>query len=314
MKIVFLGTPGFAVPFLDALVGDDRIDVVAVVAQPDKPSGRGGALRAPATKIFAESKNIEVLQPASLKSDPNIVDVLNDLNADAFVVVAYGKIIPENILSIPKLGNINVHPSALPLHRGPSPMQWAIAGGDATTGVSIMLLDKGMDTGPILAFESISLDDIETYESLQGKVQTVGPTLLIQTLLRHEAGEITPIEQDDSKATLTHLLKREDGHVDYTQSMVEIERKHRAYSGWPGTWSIWNRNGAEMRIKLLQLNASDFNADLAPGTVRIDNDRMFIDCADGTLEILEVQLEGKPKMKSVDFIRGYQDIDSVILS
>lgn len=314
MNIVFLGTPAFAVPFLDALVQDPDTNVLAVVAQPDKPTGRGGVLTAPATKQFAQQHNIPVLQPNSLKKDPTIVDELQAFEADAFVVVAYGKIIPAQILGIPRLGCINVHPSKLPLYRGPSPMQWAIKEGDVSTGVSIMLLDEGMDTGPILAFESLELDADETYPSLQSKVHAIGPKLLLDTLKRYEGGQITPAEQDDSLASISTLLSREDGRIDWSQSLANIDRLHRAFIPWPGTWAVWKREKQELRLKLLSLRPADFHADVPPGTCVIKDDKLFVDCSDGTMEILELQLEGKPKMKSHDFIRGYADIDGVVLT
>jgi methionyl-tRNA formyltransferase len=314
MKIVFLGTPAFAVPFLNQLIQDPDTDVLAVVAQPDKPSGRGGKLTPPATKVVAQEHGISVLQPTSLKKDPTIMEELRALNADAFVVVAYGKIIPAQILEIPRLGCINVHPSKLPLYRGPSPMQWAIKEGDVSTGVSIMLLDEGMDTGPILAFESLELDADETYPTLQSKVHEIGPKLLVNTLKRYEGGEITPAPQDDAQASISKLLSRDDGHLDWNMHLATIDRLHRAFMPWPGTWSVWNRDGKELRVKLLSMRPADFRANVPPGTVVAKDEKLFVDCADGTFEISELQLEGKPKMKPSDFIRGYADIDGAILS
>ncbi|NQV90256.1 methionyl-tRNA formyltransferase [Candidatus Uhrbacteria bacterium] len=314
MKIVFFGTPEFSTPFLRELILDPEIEVCAVVTQPDKPVGRGGEIASPPVKLLAQDALIPVLQPTSLKTDTHIEEELNAYHADFFVVVAYGKMIPKNVLDLPARGCINVHPSLLPLHRGSSPMQWAIAEGDPSTGVAIMLLDEGMDTGPLLATDHITLDADETYSSLVKKVHVVGPQLLASTLKRYLADEILPLPQDESKATLTRLLDKEDGHVNWSQVLEVIERKSRAYSEWPGTWTCWERKpGVCLRLKLLSLRPADFNADLPPGTALIRDGHLYVDCQDGTLELLQVQLEGKPKMNADAFIQGYRDIDGSVL-
>jgi len=304
IKTVFFGTPDFSVPFLSALLDNPDVDVVAVVCQPDKPVGRKGTIMPPATKVLAEEKEIEVYQPASLKNNEAIVQ-LASYEADVFVVVAYGKIIPQSILDLPNNGALNVHPSLLPEYRGPSPMQAAIAHGDDQTGVTIMLLDAGMDTGPILAQNSITLDADETYASLQAKVHRDGPRLLVDTIKRHVAGEIVPIPQDDSRATLTSLLTREDGKIDWTAPLIQIERKVRAYNPWPGTWTMWG----DKRLKILKAHPADFNADVPPGTVTLKEGKMLVDASDGTLEILELQLEGKRAMDAATFISGNPGIE-----
>lgn len=313
MKIVFLGTPQFAIPFLDALVDEPGIDVVAAVTQPDKPAGRGKEMKPSPIKERAAHHGLTILTPKSLKKDEASAE-LQALNADAFVVVAYGKIIPQSILDIPKLGCINVHPSLLPKYRGPSPMQSAIAEGDDQTGVTIMLLDAGMDTGPILARETIGLDGDETLESLVGKVWQVGPRLLIETLKRHADGDVTPVDQSEEGASICSLLSREDGHIDWTASISAIERKVRAYDPWPGTWTVWNRNDKDYRIKILKAAPTDFENDLPPGTVAIKDGHLMIDATDGTLEILKLQMEGKPPMDSSSFLTGYSDIDGAVLN
>ncbi len=310
MKIVFFGTPTFSILFLQTLIDDHDMEVVGVVSQPDKPVGRGGEIQASPIKTLALSHNIPVFTPTSLKTDPEIQKNLRYLNADLFVVVAYGKLIPQSILDIPPHGVINVHPSLLPHHRGPSPMQFSIAQGDVFTGVTIMLLDALMDTGPILSFERIDLSAEETYSTLSQKVQTIGSRLLIETLKRHVRGEIIPLAQDESKATVTHLLDREDGHVNWTESMEVIERKSRAYIEWPGLWSVWTRSAQEqVRLKLISIRPADFVADDSPGSVTIKEGRLFVDCADGTIEILEIQPEGKSKMSASAFIQGNGEIN-----
>ncbi len=315
MKIVFFGTPEFSIPFLQALIDDPETEIVGVVTQPDKPVGRGGEVQASPVKTLALSHHLQVFTPTSLKTDPKILDALRYLNADLFVVVAYGKLIPQSILDIPPHGVINVHPSLLPAYRGPSPMQWAIAQGDVFTGVTIMLLDAGMDTGPILSFERIDLGAEETYTTLSQKVETTGSRLLLSTLKRHMAGEIIPLLQDNTKATITRLLDREDGHVSWSEPMEVTERKSRAYGEWPGLWSIWQRSPDEqIRLKLLSVRPSDFHAELSPGSVTVKDGRLFVDCGNGTLEILEIQPEGKAKMSAKAFLQGNREIQNARLA
>lgn len=312
IRIAFFGTPEFSVPFLTALVDDPVFEVVAVVSQPDRPQGRDHAIAPTPVKSIALDHQIPVLQPSTLRDD-SIVSTLLALNADYFVVVAYGKIIPQAVLDVPRLGCVNVHPSLLPKYRGPSPMNWAIAEGDATTGVTIMLLDAGMDTGPILSQASIGVDSDETMETLMAKAHEQGVPLLVDTLKRFAAGEIVPVAQNDEAATMTKLLDRDDGRIDWTLPMAVIERRLRAYQPWPGLWTVWNRNGVETRIKIHSLQPSDFRADLPPGTVLKQNSRLFVDCSDGTIEIHELQPEGKPRMSAEAFVLGYSDVNGAML-
>lgn len=324
IKTVFFGTPELAVPFLEALKADSAFEVVAAVTQPDKPSGRGGALTPAPVKEAAARLGIPVLDFASLKKDPTAAGTLKALGADAFVVVAYGKLIPKEILELPRLGCVNVHPSLLPRHRGPSPMQSALAEGDPDTGISIMLLDEGMDTGPLLATESIGVDDVETLPSLTAKVMLHGPALLAATLKRHAAGEIVPLQQDDAEATVTKLLERADGHLDWSKPVAVLERQVRAYLGWPGTYAVWERAGAlseptasesrrPLRLKVLAAQPTDLRADFPPGTVQVKDGRLLVEAADGTLEILSVQPEGKAAMTAAQFLSGYSDIAGATL-
>ncbi|MBU0646590.1 methionyl-tRNA formyltransferase [Patescibacteria group bacterium] len=313
MKVIFLGTPEFAAPFLQELINDPEIEVAAAVCQPDKPVGRKGELTPGAVKVLAQKNGIEVHQPASLKTNEALVE-LSAIDADFFVVVAYGKIIPKQILDLPKYGCVNVHPSMLPKYRGPSPIQWAIAQGDAETGISIMLLDEGMDTGPILAFEGISIDGEETYETLVDKIHARGPKLLSETLKRLIKGEISPVPQSTQGASISKLLSREDGRIDWTKTMGEIDRRWRAYQPWPGAWSVWNKNGQVARLKILKMAPTDFEADLPPGTVAIKNNRLYVDCSDGTLELLEIQPEGKGRMSIPEFLNGYSEINGAVLA
>ena len=311
MRVVFFGTPELAVPFLQALAQDAQFEVVGVVTMPDKPSGRGKQLAESPIKRVAQAWRATLFQPERLK-DPVIIESLKKLDADAFVVVAYGKIIPPTILAIPRLGCVNVHPSLLPAWRGPSPRQAAIEAGDQTSGVTIMVLDEGMDTGPLLASKKIPLAKDETTESFTKKVCEEGPFLLLETLRAYAAGTLSPKPQDNTKATMSRLFTREDGKVNWKEPAETIERKFRAYQPWPGLWSAWNRNGKSMRLKWEGLAIAK-NHTLPPGKVLVEDEHFFVGTGAGTIEITALQPEGKPPMTSRDFLHGYSDVSGATL-
>lgn len=307
LRIAFLGTPAFAVPFLRALAADGAFSVTAAISQPDKPSGRGNEVKPPAIKLAAQELGIPVLQPVSLKKDPGIVDQLRALNADVFVVVAYGKLIPKELLRIPRLGCVNVHPSLLPRHRGPAPMQAAIAEQDAETGVSIMTLDEGMDTGPLLAQASFPIDNKITYAGLETKVHELGAPLLVDVLKGYAAGKVVPSAQE-GEATVTRLLEREDGKADWTRSAAALDAKRRAYGSWPGLWTEWNGT----RIKLLETEPV---ADtLAPGRVRFLNDALEIGTGNGVLRVAKLQPEDGKPMSAEAFHNGHPELDGTTIA
>jgi methionyl-tRNA formyltransferase len=308
MKIVFFGTPKFSVPFLKELFSNPEIEIAAVVTQPDKPVGRKGVLTSPESKLFAIENNIPTLQFKSLKTEEAQLE-LSKMKADIFVVVAYGKIIPKNILDLPPKGCINVHPSLLPKHRGPAPMQGAILDNDAETAVSIMLLDEGMDTGPVLAQKEIKLDRNETYLSLQHKVHKIGPALLVQTLDKWMKGDVVEKPQDDSLSTITKLLTKEDGKINWNEPAETIERKMRALTPWPGVWFEYG----EKRIKVLKSIVSEDNGTQIGKVIKTD-DRILVVCGNDTsLELFEIQPEGKSQMKAIDFVRGQKDFINSVL-
>lgn len=280
-RIIFFGTPEFSVPFFNTLIKDTDFEIVAVITQIDKPAGRKQILTPPPIKVSAQNKSIPVFQFQTLKSD-EAKKTIAAQDADIFVVVAYGKLIPASILSIPKKGCLNVHPSLLPRHRGPSPMQDAILSADEETGVTIMLLDEGMDTGPILAQKKIPLDKEETFVTLKQKVLDVAPQFFMQTLHAWIRDEITPQIQTEANATVTHLLKREDGLIDRHESADKILRKIRALNPWPGVYFIWKENGKDTRLKIIEAKSLL-----------------------GKLELIIVQPEGKSKMKFKDFLQGH---------
>ncbi len=307
IRLVFFGSPAFAVPFLKALAADGAFSVLAAVTQPDKPAGRGKELKAPAVKEAAVQLGIPVLQPPSLKKDPTVAEQLRALGADVFVVVAYGKLIPPNVLSVPRLGCVNVHPSLLPRHRGPSPMQAAIAEQDAETGVSIMTLDEGMDTGPLLAQTRFPLDARETYKTLEAKVHQTGVPLLAETLKRYAAGEIAPVPQAEEGVTVTRLLEREDGKADWSLPARTLDARRRAYTPWPGLWTTWNG----LRVKLLETEA--VAGTLPPGQVRFTDEAVEIGTSDGLLRVTRLQPEDAKPMSAEAFKNGYPEADGTTL-
>jgi len=281
-SVIFFGTPNLAVPFLDALQSASNFDIVGVVTQPDKPVGRKQILRPSPVKVRAQELGLPVLELKNLKSD-RANSKLKTLNSQLFVVVAYGKIIPESILELAPA--FNVHPSLLPKYRGPSPMQSAILNGDSKTGISIMLLDQGMDSGPILVQQEIELLDHETAHTLEQKVSKLGPKLLLDALDQYLAGQIKPKVQDDSKMTICSMLERNDGQITWNESLKEIDQKIRAFDPWPGTYfelEGTDRRESVIRVKILK--------------ARLDQ---------SGLNLLEVQPAGKKPMTIDQFLNGY---------
>ena len=250
MKIVFFGTPELSVPVLQALITASNINVVAVVTQPDKPVGRKQELTPPPVKVVADSAGIPVWQFSTLKN-PEAVAQLSSVEADAFVVFAYGKMIPDDVLSIPRLGCLNLHPSLLPAYRGPAPINAPILNGDSETGVTIMLLDSGMDTGPILAQTNVAVASDDTAETLGDRLIAIGAPLLVETLQKYADGEIKPQTQKEEGITITKKLDREDGLIVKGEDPTTIDRKIRAYFPWPGCYTIIKHNGLDLRVKLL---------------------------------------------------------------
>ncbi|MDD5726144.1 MAG: methionyl-tRNA formyltransferase [Patescibacteria group bacterium] len=307
-KIVFFGTSDFSTPSLEALLKDTRFEVVAVVTKPDAPIGRHQTLTPPPVKVIAQEHDVQVFQFEKIKTDESydqlrgfLASARNDGKVDAYVVVSYGKIIPQRILDLPKHGCINVHGSLLPLHRGASCVQAAIAEGDQKTGVTVMLMDAEMDHGDILAQKEIAIGPEETGGQLHNRLSQLGAETLPDILAGYLDGKITPQPQDHSLATYCKLLSREDGKLDWTKSAAEIERLVRAYNPWPGTWTEW----AGKRIKILKTFLSDLTSTKKAGELNVQNDKLVVICGDGnSLEILELQPEGKRAMTAKEFIVG----------
>lgn len=309
LRIVFMGTPAFAVPTLDALLRRGH-DVVGVFTQPDRPAGRGRRLRPSPVKEFAELHELQVFQPSSLRSDPEACAGIADLAPDAIVVAAYGLFLPRAVLEAPRYGCLNIHPSLLPKYRGPSPVITAILEGQEASGVTIMLLDEGMDTGPLLAQESVAIGGEETADELTGRLFKLGSDLLVQTLEAWVGGEITPSSQNDAEATITRLLKREDGLLDWSDSASAIERRIRAFTPWPGTFTSWNGR----TLKVLSGRAMSKDCGAGPGTVlECEGRRVVVATGSGVIELLEVQMEGRARSKAADFARGQRDFIGSVL-
>lgn len=308
MRIVYFGTPAFSASFLQALFNDSFFDVVGLVCQPDEPVGRKKILTAPPTKeLFQKSRpHAPIFQPTALRS-PEFAEALKKLNADAFVIVAYGRIIPQHILDLPQRGNVNVHPSLLPLWRGPSPMQAAIAAGDVSTGITIMLLDAEMDHGPILAQTAFPLAKEETLSSLTHQVTTLGAPLLIKELKKLAAGTATPMEQNHAQATFCKLLSKEDGIIAPRNTAEEIERKIRAYTPWPGVRTTFALKGGETQEVKLH-NARITNTPLEAGKILSESGKLLLGTASTALEILSLQPATKSILSAKEYLQGYKPI------
>jgi methionyl-tRNA formyltransferase len=307
-KILFFGTADFSVPSLQSLLDDPRFEVVGVVTKLDAPIGRHQVLTPPPVKSLALKKNVEVFQFEKIKTDEtfNILKQLQDkLEIDAYVVVSYGKIIPQNILDLPKKGAINVHGSLLPRWRGASCVQAAIASGDQKTGVTIMLMDSEMDHGDILAQKEIEIGNQETGGELHDRLANLGAASLPDNLFDYLKGQIKPQPQDHSLATYCKILTRDDGKLDWTKSAAEIEHLVRAYNPWPGTWD----ETKEGRMKILKTSIANgfFEGDWTTGKYKSVDNHLYVKCGDKSmLEILELQPEGKRVMTAKEYLAGHR--------
>ena len=296
-----MGTPQFAVPALNALHGAGH-RIALVITQPDKPKGRGRKVEPPPVKQAAAKLGLPVIQPASLREEPALAR-LSGLEADFFVVVAFGQILRSNVLAMPRLGCINVHASLLPRYRGPAPIHWALINGDTATGVTTMLMDKGLDTGDILmtAREPISPED--TTGSLQARLAGLGAGLLLETLEGFETGKVRRTAQDHDQATYAPLLKKNDGRIDWAKPAAAIEPFIRGMTPWPGASTFWEG----MRLKLFRAEVAPVAADSPPGTVvRVSASELAVATADGVLSILELQGASGSRMPVSDFLRGHR--------
>lgn len=300
-KIIFMGTPQFAVPSLEALIAAGH-SVMAVVTQPDKPQGRGMSSLPSPVKKAALDRGIPVFAPLKLK-DESFIKELQGLGADFFVVVAYGKILPRHVLDIPPKGCVNLHASLLPKYRGAAPINWAIVNGEKETGVSTMLMDSGMDTGPVLLEKRVAIGADDTAEDLAKRLSTEGAALLAETIKLLSEGGIRPREQDGSNATYAPILKKEDGAIDWRNTAEGIKDLMRGLYPWPGAYTRWKG----YTIKVLSGRAVDCPAGKPPGTVvGVSKEGIRVATAKGVFEITELQPENKKRMPAGDFARGYR--------
>ena len=298
MRIVFMGTPDFAVPVLSRLVEVGH-DIIAVYSQPDRPAGRGRRLVETPMKRFAGERGLEVRQPNSFRSEAECAG-LASLSTEVVVVAAYGLFLPSEILQMPLLGCLNIHPSLLPRYRGPSPVVSAILNGDDETGVTIMKLDEGMDSGPLLAQAKVPIAERETGPDLTRRLFDLGASLLAKTLPGWASGSIQASPQDESQATFTTLVKKEDGEIDWTDDAERIERMVRAYEPWPGTFTHWD--GKLLKI----LDATSTAGSASPGQlVGLRDGGIGIGTGDDVLAVDKLQIEGRRPSDAQDFVRGY---------
>ena len=302
LNLVFCGTPGFAVPTLEKLV-EAGFHVHLVVTQPDRPKGRGLELVSSPVKQRALQLGLPVVQPESIKNNDAFRAQLTALKPDALIVVGYGRIIPHWMLDLPPLGNINLHASLLPKHRGAAPIQWAIARGETMTGITTMKIDAGLDTGDILQQQEIPIASDDTAETLAPKLASVGANLMIETLRGLHVGSIQPRQQDHTQATLSPILKKEDGLIDFSRPAAEILNRLRGFQPWPGAYT-------RFRGKNLQVSkAAALDRALPSSELKVEGDRLFVGCGLGTsVDLLELQLEGRKRTSASDFIRGYRPL------
>jgi methionyl-tRNA formyltransferase len=299
VRTIFFGSPDFAVPCLEAL--HDISDVVLVISQPDRPAGRGLAMRPPSVKKRAFDLGLEVWQPTKVRT-AEFARGLQAFDADVAVVVAYGRILPRAVLDAPRRGCVNVHASLLPCWRGPAPIQWSIVHGDHETGVTLMQMDEGMDTGSILATASTPITRNEDAAMLGERLSKMGAKLLREELPRFVAGQLVPQPQDDRAATMAPLLTREHGRIDWNKSAGAVHNQVRGMNPWPGAHTVLG----ERRIKVHRAVASRLDPEGAtPGTViALDLEGILVACAEGTLEIQELQESGRKRMDARDFASG----------
>jgi len=303
MRVVFMGTPEFAVPSLERLLAD-RYEVVAVYTQPDQTAGRGRALSVPPVKAAALKWGVPVRQPVSLRSAAERGG-LAALQPDVAVVAAFGQILTQAVLEIPPHGFLNIHPSLLPAYRGVAPVPAAILNGDEFTGVTVMQLDRGVDTGPVLLQGQVPVAEHDTAASLMDKLARVGAALLLEALPRWADGRLAARAQDDTKASYTRMIQKEAGEIDWTQPAVKIWRQVRAYCPWPGSWTRWQSK----QIKVLEAVPLAGGGGTAGGVVPLEGGAGFgVETGQGILRVTRVQMEGKRAMTAGDFLRGQRGI------
>ena len=302
LRIVFCGTPAFAVPALEHLIAQADIRVESVVTQPDRPRGRGNEISISPVKVAALAAGIEVFQPEKVRA-PESLAHFERFTPDCVVIIAYGQIIPAKLIAIPRLGWINVHASLLPKYRGAAPINWAIMNGETVTGLTTMQIDPGLDTGPMLLKTELPIGPDETAPELSARLAQAGAPLIVETLRRVEAGEITPEEQDHSQATFAPPLRKEDGLIDWSQAATQIHNRVRGLQPWPGTYTSFR--GKNCQIWGRQPLVNDAAAPAAiPGTIHAGKSGVLVDCGTGRLLLENIQLEGRKRVTAREFVNG----------
>lgn len=299
MKIVYMGTPDFAVPTLESLIKGGH-EVMAVVTQPDKPKGRGKAVLMTPVKEKALEYGITVHQPVKA-GDPAFVEVLRELAPDVIVVVAFGQLLPKAILEIPKYGCVNVHASLLPKYRGAAPIQWAVIDGEEVSGVTTMLMDEGLDTGDMLEKAELILDEKETGGSLFEKLSNLGGELILSTLDKLESGTAVRTPQGETTTSYAKMLKKSMGEIDWNKEAVQIERLIRGLNPWPSAYSYLKGKTVKIWDAEVQEGVCTGN----PGRITVTKEKMMVETGKGFLSIRELQLEGKKRMDTAAFLRGF---------
>jgi len=308
IPLVFMGTPDFAVPTLLGLLSEHQ--VLAVVTQPDRPAGRGRVLRASPVKEVALARGVEILQPASLRDNQALLERLRDLDPAVIVVAAFGLILPPEILSLPRRGCLNVHASLLSRHRGAAPVAAAILAGDEESGATVMLMDEGLDTGPVLSQASCPIVEDNTTGSLTARLASLGSELLLATLPRWIAGEIVPEPQDETAATYSRPLRKSEAEIDWSKPAVELAREVRAFDPWPGSYTFWRGR----RVKVLQaMPAEGAAGEGVPGQVVMVGRQPGVVTGEGVLVLEEIQPAGKAAMTAEAFCRGQRDFVDAVL-
>ena len=301
--LVFCGTPAFAVPTLEALV-KAGFSVDLVVTRPDKPKGRGMEMAVSPVKQAALSLQLPIAQPEAIKNNADFRAQQQALRPEAIVVVGYGRIVPQWMIDLPPLGNINLHSSLLPKYRGAAPVQWAVACGETVTGVTTMRIDAGLDTGDILQQREIPIAADDTAETLSPQLAAMGAELMVETLLGLRGKTLRPQPQDHSGASLAPILRKEDGRIDFGRPAAEIYNRLRGFQPWPGAYTSFRGK----QLVVCRARVADPMTGLAAGSLLVDNNRLLTGCRDSLLELLEVQPEGKKRMAARDFVNGYRPL------
>jgi len=302
MKLVFCGTPQFAVPTLEALFVSGH-EIPLVVTQPDRPQGRGLELAISPVKHTAQRHSLPIEQPEKIKNNADFRALLEKTQPDAIIVVGYGRIVPPWMLALPKHGNINLHGSLLPKYRGAAPIQWAIAEGEKVSGVTSMRLNEGLDTGDILLQRELAIAPDDTAITYGQRLSMIGAELMVETLRKLENGKLKPQPQDHSRASLAPILKKEDGQADFKSPAQRIYNRLRGFQPWPGSYTILKGK----KLGITSASVHSYSGTQVPGELLVDRDQLFVVCGENSaLQLLEVQPEGKRRMRSADFIRGYR--------